>query len=1692
MVVEMAKVKKSRRLKKRVRKTLGTLFLVSAIAVAAIPVDGLQASTGTSGQLEVTLTQTDSGIPFIDSGEKMYYYADKTGTYQFAYVYPDKNQAQSVNKVAVILGYSDAGITLENGELEIPNTVDIYGKISDNWGSSNGYVAVGKNNNFLFYRKDTQRQDAAGNLLYEKKTEEYYVYSLANGDVVAVEEYDETVHGPRKPILKDDGSQETDHQGNPLYETVKRTREVDDLTKPIIDTQFLPCYSTTQEEWGYLRSDLSQFYTRKDENNDEASVADDFKLTTDTDDQWIIDVSVEYIGNQILTNGKPGDWITSAAVEAGNAKGVFAGNGNIVHLTVGSNLKGIGDYAFYYCTGLQSITLGNGLNTIGNHAFDSCLNFKNITVNTDCKLQKIGDHAFYNCQALESFVMPTPVQAIGDGAFENCYAMTSIELYSANRNTALNTIGDHAFKNCRSLTSLVIPGNVTGNSQYAHSSNKKLNISMVEGCKVLKFITLINEEADFYADETVFSFEDFKESVDDTFYFEGVNTADTDNIAKEGSLHRTANDNSIAFKYLGSDVYEIVKKDANGKRAIYRVNSKNELTYCQIEQGMTDIDMPSTIGPYKITTINASSFQHNCFLERIKIPSSVTTIADNAFLGCHQLRDVIFEEPVNLTYIGSNAFKTQEASVHQTGCPYNPDAANPSELPADPVLTFTGPISYACAPFTYAMDPNNYINVGSQNRTYITYYSGWPTNLTVQYNEETDKNELINYPTFNELSSYTKDSYPYMTDDYTTAAKEAANKYLNSPNASFTDYERQIINSAVNIVLPQGIESVKEGLFEEKEDNDADVSKSITTNGIAEILPRTFKGCSNLESLYIFGDTYTIGDYAFEDCENLETVEISANVNSMGVRPFAGCPNVSYVSFQGGSNFICEDSIIYGLSGGAKSTIVECLEARGNTSGSSTVTAEELSGVTAIAKEAFYDCSGVGSVDLKSTSITQVPDGAFGASTSSKSTLYSVYLPSTCQQIQNYAFKNSAVRYAEIPISISYIDPDAFNTNKNSPAAGEKDENGDPVEGAAGTDWERYHSITFYCEDTSNANIYAGNYDNINTTSKPLELSFTVYFWGKDGTLLDKQIVNGGEDAVPPEAPEIEGETFTGWLPSYEKVSRDLDVVAQYKTNDPEESKLTVTFLDYDDTVLKTDRVVPGGDAVPPADPEREGYRFKGWRPAFTNITADTIIYAEYEKIDSDEYKFDVTFLDYDDKVLKVDRVAPGEDAEPPVTPLRDGYEFVRWRPDYTNITADTTIYAEYKPIDSEDKKYVVRFFDYDDTLLYTQKVNPGEDAYEPKEPEREGYKFVRWRPAITNITKDTDVYAEYDRIGSSTPTPDPNATATPTPAPGATATPTPAPGATATPTPAPGATQTPAPSTFYTLTVRNGSGSGSYVAGAQVIVIADNPEKGMVFSNWTVDPGTATVVSKDTMGTVLTMPASNVTMTANYKTGTGTGGTGTGNNSGGNSGTTTTVTPAPGSKSGTTVVINKNGLSNTGVVSVTVNGSSDNFVVKITEDAAATEAVLNALMNEYTDLTDIKYFPMDISLYDSTGEKKITDTTGLSVDITLPIPDSMIAYAGNNKVAAVVNNRLEKLSPKFTTISGVPCITFTATHFSPYVIYVDTSDLSAGVIQDSTPKTGDGIHPKWFLSIGLACISIVLFMKKDKKNVPVKAKAAR
>ena len=56
----------------------------------------------------------------------------------------------------------------------------------------------------------------------------------------------------------------------------------------------------------------------------------------------------------------------------------------------------------------------------------------------------------------------------------------------------------------------------------------------------------------------------------------------------------------------------------------------------------------------------------------------------------------------------------------------------------------------------------------------------------------------------------------------------------------------------------------------------------------------------------------------------------------------------------------------------------------------------------------------------------------------------------------------------------------------------------------------------------------------------------------------------------------------------------------------------TVTFKDWDGSVLKTQTVASGGSATPPSNPTRDGYTFSGWSGNYTNVTADVDIIAQY------------------------------------------------------------------------------------------------------------------------------------------------------------------------------------------------------------------------------------------------------------------------------------------------------------------------------------------------------------------------------------------------------------------------------------------------------------------------------------------------
>lgn len=327
--------------------------------------------------------------------------------------------------------------------------------------------------------------------------------------------------------------------------------------------------------------------------------------------------------------------------------------------------------------------------------------------------------------------------------------------------------------------------------------------------------------------------------------------------------------------------------------------------------------------------------------------------------------------------------------------------------------------------------------------------------------------------------------------------------------------------------------------------------------------------------------------------------------------------------------------------------------------------------------------------------------------------------------------------------------------------------------------------------------------------------------------------------------------------------------------------------------------------------------------------------------------------------------------------------------------------------------------------------------SYMPDDPVKTGYTFRGWRPstiAQQEIYDNVDVYAYFTKDEKPKPSP------TPTP----------------TPTPTSSAKSSSSKSSSSKSSSSKSSSSGSSSMAYPFYVASQDNGMGNANVNGNMGSpiGSTVYISEN----------------PNY---------GDGNNSGGGSGNTR-------------IESSRDGISDTSKMSATVNGSSDNYVVKISRTQEADDCALAALQNAYgNDIDAIRYLPFDISLYDSTGTNKISPLPdGMTVSITMPIPDDLAIYGGNSKVASTVGGQLENIQPKFTMINGVPCMNYTVSHLSPYLVYVDTNNLTEAGISDATPKTADPIHPKWFLCIGLAAIAIVMLIKRDPEDYMKKVRA--
>jgi hypothetical protein len=150
----------------------------------------------------------------------------------------------------------------------------------------------------------------------------------------------------------------------------------------------------------------------------------------------------------------------------------------------GKPVVGIGDYAFYKCSGMTSVTIQSGVTHIGDWAFLGCSGLTQMTI--PAGMISIGRGAFYSCFGLSQITIPASVTGIGDRAFEACRGLKSI--FVAPENSGYSSADGILFNKSKTIL-IYCPAGFAGPCQIP-SSVTTIPASAFYYCNALTSVTL--------------------------------------------------------------------------------------------------------------------------------------------------------------------------------------------------------------------------------------------------------------------------------------------------------------------------------------------------------------------------------------------------------------------------------------------------------------------------------------------------------------------------------------------------------------------------------------------------------------------------------------------------------------------------------------------------------------------------------------------------------------------------------------------------------------------------------------------------------------------------------------------------------------------------------------------------------------------------------------------------------------------------------------------------------------------------------------------------------------------------------------------------------------------------------------------------------------------------------------------------
>ena len=198
--------------------------------------------------------------------------------------------------------------------------------------------------------------------------------------------------------------------------------------------------------------------------------------------------------------------------------------------------------------------------------------------------------------------------------------------------------------------------------------------------------------------------------------------------------------------------------------------------------------------------------------------------------------------------------------------------------------------------------------------------------------------------------------------------------------------------------------------------------------------------------------------------------------------------------------------------------------------------------------------------------------------------------------------------------------------------------------------------------------------------------------------------------------------------------------------------------------------------------------------------------------------------------------------------------------------------------------------------------------------------------------------------------------------------------------------------------------------------------------------------------------------------------------------------------ESGITLRVNSEKIREGENAKASISGNDESYILKITDSEAAAEKVSSAYGELYGGRTPSNLSVYEISLYDASGSIPITRLGKQSITIQVPVP-SGTSIEDMHVVTLDQDGQIEAVENRIIEMEDGDYLQFSTSHFSPFGIYnysgfggqATVTNGKATITslagnKDDTPDTGDLIHPKWFLVLGLLAGSVALFFYKGKK----------